>query len=60
MIIYHLSLKSSKIIEVIIYMRKIFEILKINLLLSIRKIELFYGEEFCLKNEIYFTNINNF
>ena len=60
LIIYHLSLNPSMLLQLILLMRKIFEILKINLFLLIRKIEIYFGEEFCLKNEVYFKNIDYF
>jgi hypothetical protein len=60
LIIYHLSLNPSMLIRVILLLRKIFEILKINLFLLIRKIEMYYGEEFCIKNEIYLKTFNYF
>ena len=60
LIIYHLSLNPSMLLQLILLMRKIFEILKINLFLLIRKIEIYFGEEFCLKNEIYLKTIDYF
>ena len=60
LIIYHLSLNDSLLIKVVLFMRKIFEILKINLYLIIRKIEIYYGEEYSKKNEIYFTVFDYF
>ena len=54
LITYHLSLNTSMLIKVIILLRNIFELLKINLYLFVRKMEIFYGEDFCQNNEIYF------
>ena len=60
LIIYHLSLSPSMLIKVIILLRNIFKILKINLFLFIRKIEMYFGEQFCIKNDIYFKTFNAF
>jgi hypothetical protein len=57
---YHLSLHPSMLIKVIGIIKNIFEKLRVNLFLFIRKIELYYGEIFCAKNEIYFNNYNSF
>ena len=57
---YHLSLNPSMLIKSILILQKIFELLKINLYLFIRKIELYYGDYFCSKNEIYFNKFNYF
>ena len=59
-IAYHLSLNPSMLIKSILILQKIFELLKMNLYLFIRKIELYYGENFCSKNEIYFNKFNYF
>ena len=60
LILYHLSLNPSMLFDVIIFLRKIFNIFKINLLLIFRKIEIYYGEAFCIKNKIFLKNINIF
>ena len=60
LIVYHLSLNPSMLIRVLLLLKKIFEILKINLFLLIRKIEMYFGEEFCMKNELYFKTFNYF
>ena len=60
MITYHLSLNVSMLAKVILLLRQIFNLLKINLFLLIRKIELYYGDDFCRKNEIYFKTCNYF
>ena len=60
LITYHLSLNTSMLIKIIILLRNIFELLKINLYLFVRKMEMFYGEEFCQNNEIYFKTFDNF
>ena len=54
LLIYHLSLNPSMFNKVLLLARKIFEILKINFYLIIRKIEIYYGEEFTQKNKLYF------
>ena len=58
--IFHLSLYTSMLIKVILLMKKIFELLKINFYLIIRKIEIYYGEAFCQKNELYFKEYDSF
>ena len=60
LITYHLSLNTSMLIKIIILLRNIFELLKINLYLFVRKMEIFYGEEFCQNNEIYFKTFDKF
>ena len=60
LITYHLSLNTSMLIKIIILLRNIFELLKINLYLFVRKMELFYGEEFCQNNDIYFRTFDKF
>ncbi len=58
MITYHLSLNPSMLIKVISFLKRIYNLLKMNLYLFIRKIELYYGDEFCSKNDIYFKSCN--
>ena len=60
MITYHLSLNPSMLVKVILFLKQIYNLLKMNLFLFIRKIELYYGDEFCSKNEIYFKTCNYF
>ena len=60
MITYHLSLNPSMLVKVILLLRQIYNFLKKNLFLIIRKIELYYGDDFCRKNEIYFKTCNYF
>ena len=55
LLIYHLSLNPSMMNKVLLLARTIFEILKINFYLIIRKIEIYYGEEFTQKNRLYFN-----
>jgi hypothetical protein len=59
-LLYHLSLNKSILIKAIFPLRKIFHILKINAYLIVRKIEIFFGEEFCQNNEIFFKVFNIF
>ena len=59
-LLYHLSLNKSILIKAIFPLRKIFHILKINAYLMVRKIEIFFGEEFCQNNEIFFKVFNIF
>lgn len=54
MITYHLSLNPSMLGKIILLLKHIYNLLKMNLFLLIRKIELYYGDDFCRKNEIYF------
>lgn len=57
---YHLSLNSSMLGTVIILLKKIYELLRMNLFLFIRKIQLYYGDDFCRKNDTYFRTTNYF
>ena len=59
-LLHYLSQNSSILIQALIFLRKIFNLLKINLYLIIRKIEIYYGEEFCQNNEIFFKVFNIF
>jgi len=45
---YHLSLNPSMLGTVIILLKKMYELLKMNLFLFIRKIQLYYGDDFFL------------
>ena len=59
-ITYHLSLNPPMLIKVIILLKKIYELLKMNLFLFIKKIELYYGEDFARSNKSYFRSCNYF
>ena len=59
-LLHYLSLNSSILVQALILLRKIFNLLKINVYLIIRKIEIYYGEEFCQNNEIFFKVFNTF
>ena len=58
MITYHLSLNPSMLNKVLLLIKQIYNLLKMNLFLFIRKIELYYGDDFCRKNDIYFKGCN--
>ena len=58
MITYHLSLNPSMLVKVILLLNQIYKYLKMNLFLLVRKIELYYGDDFCTKNEVYFKTCN--
>ena len=51
---YHLSINSPMIIKLLDNLKLIYTLLKQNLYLFIKKLNIFYGETFILKNEIYF------
>jgi hypothetical protein len=57
-ITYHLSLNPTMLIKVIILLKKIYELLKMNLFLFIKKIELYYGYDFAQSNKSYFRSCN--
>jgi hypothetical protein len=59
-ITYHLSLNPSMLIKVILLLKKIYELIKINLFLFIKKIELYYGDDFARSNKPYFRSCNYF
>ena len=59
-VIYHLSLNPSMFIKVLPIIKSIFAKLRVNLYLFVKKIQLYYGDAFCTKNEIYFNNFNSF
>ena len=60
MLTYHLSLNPSMLVKVIILLKQIYNLLKMNLFLFMRKIELYYGDDFCSKNEIFFKACDYF
>lgn len=57
---YHLSLNPSMLVTVILLLKKMYELLKMNLFLFIRKIQLYYGDDFCRKNDTFFRTANYF
>ena len=56
--IYHLSMNLNMLLEISIFLKNIFTLLKNNLYLLIRKIQIFYGNEYVLQNQIYFKTFN--
>ena len=55
---YHLSMNLNMLLEISIFLKNIFTLLKNNLYLLIRKIQIFYGNEYVLQNQIYFKTFN--
>ena len=55
---YHLSMNINILLEVLIFLKNIFSLLKNNLYLLIKKVQLFYGNEYVAQNEIYFKTFN--
>ena len=60
LISYHLSLNPNRLAKAILILIQIFDALKVNLYLFVKKIELYFGDSFCNKNEIYFNKFNYF
>ena len=58
MITYHLSINQTMIINLLDDLKIIYSLLKQNLYLFIKKMNIFYGEGFILQNEIYFRTFN--
>ena len=57
-IAYHLSLNPSILSKLINELKNIFTLSKMNLYLFIKKIQLFYGENYTKQNEMYFKTFN--
>jgi len=55
---YHLSLNPTYLKKLNKKLKYIFSLSKLNLYLFIKKIQLFYGEKFTKKNDMYFRNFN--
>ena len=55
---YHLSLNLNMLSEILHFLKNIFALLKNNLYLLIRKVQIFYGNEYILQNQIYFKTFN--
>ena len=55
---YHLSLNPAFLKKLNQKLKNIFSLSKLNLYLFIKKIQLFYGEKFTKKNDMYFRNFN--
>ena len=57
-ITYHLSMNPGILSKLIDELKNIFTLSKMNLYLFIKKIQLFYGENYTKQNEIYFKTFN--
>ena len=57
---YHLSANASMLLKVLIILKNIYELIKVNFYIFIRKIEIYYGDDYCKKNDIYFKTFNYF
>ena len=57
-ITYHLSMNPALLSKLIDELKNIFTLSKMNLYLFIKKIQLFYGENYTKQNEIYFKTFN--
>ena len=57
-ITYHLSLLKDILRDVINMVTNIFSLLKMNLYLNVKKIQISYGEDFIQKNSFYFKTFN--
>ena len=55
---YHLSMNLNMLSEILHFLKNIFTLLKNNLYLLIRKVQIFYGNEYILQNQIYFKTFN--
>ena len=55
---YHLSMNLNMLSEILLSLKNIFTLLKNNLYLLIKKVQIFYGDEYVLKNQIYFKTFN--
>ncbi len=58
MLTYHLSINPPMIINCLDDLKVIYSLLKQNLYLFIKKMNIFYGEGFLLQNEVYFRTFN--
>ena len=55
---YHLSMNLNMLLEISIFLKNIFTLLKNNLYLLIKKVQIFYGNDYVLQNQIYFKTFN--
>ena len=55
---YHLSMNLNMLSEINIFLKNIFSLLKNNLYLLIKKVQIYYGNEYVSKNNIYFKTFN--
>ena len=57
-ITYHLSMNIRMLSDVLLYLKNIYSLLKLNLYLLIKKLQIYYGEGYVLQNEMYFKTFN--
>ena len=57
-ITYHLSINRDILKEIINIIINIFQLLRVNLCLNVKKIQLFYGDSFVEQNNFYFQTFN--
>ena len=57
-ITYHLSMNVHMLSDVLLYLKNIYSLLKLNLYLFIKKLQIYYGEAYVSKNEMYFKTFN--
>jgi hypothetical protein len=55
---YHLSMNIHMLSNILFYLKNIYSLLKLNLYLFIKKLQIFYGEGYVLQNEMYFKTFN--
>ena len=55
---YHLSMNLNMLSEINIFLKNIYFLLKNNLYLLIKKVQIYYGNEYVSKNNIYFKTFN--
>ncbi len=55
---YHLSMNVKMFSDVLLFLKKIYSLLKLNLYLLIKKLQMFYGEVFVNQNIMYFKTFN--
>ena len=55
---YHLSMNVKMFSDVLLFLKNIYSLLKLNLYLLIKKLQIFYGEAYVLQNEMYFKTFN--
>ena len=55
---YNISLNDSLLKDLSLIMKQMYNLIMMNYYLFVRKLQIFYGEEFCDKKEIYFHNAN--
>ncbi len=55
---YHLSMNVKMFSDVLLFLKNIYSLLKLNLYLLIKKLQMFYGEVFVNQNIMYFKTFN--